>query len=155
MRWKKKIHSMTSFWMQIILITIYKTLKNVFFNPTILSSLLLKVLSFVVVLNILKVLCIGVLESEWVQYEMEHAFKNNKNIILVLDERVGFPTFESIEPFIKKEERKPIIEQVMKFVAIKYIREKQFREVSIQSIMNKLEKWENVLAGNLNVPFLK
>jgi bisphosphoglycerate-dependent phosphoglycerate mutase len=80
--------------------------------------------------NFLLLITEGALERPFVQKEIIAAVKNEKNIILVHDERsCRFPSGEGLPEEVKK---------VLAIKAIPYYREKVFRTVCIQQIYNKM-----------------
>jgi len=80
--------------------------------------------------NIILLITEGVLERPFVQKEILAAVANNKNIILVHDERnCGFPTGNGLPDQLKS---------VLSIKAIPYYREKVFRETCINQIWSKM-----------------
>jgi len=80
--------------------------------------------------NFILIITEGALERPFIQLEIRAAIKYKSNVILVHDEKsCPFPNGQGLPEDVRS---------ILAYKAIPYFREKAFREVSVQSIFNKM-----------------
>ena len=79
-----------------------------------------------------------VFTSEYVRMEIVTAFQAKKKIILVHDEKISIPAFSTIEHHFSTQEEKEIFQQILTIKSIPFHKQKEFRETSLQLILNSL-----------------
>lgn len=80
----------------------------------------------------------NIFENSFLKEEIVIAVKEEKKIILIRDENTPLPSFSSIKHHFKTPEQQNIFRRILKKKIIPFYRQKEFRQVSLQLILQQI-----------------